>query len=244
MIDDAASGEPPVLVRLQNVVKHFQSLRPLRIRQLEIRQAQALGLLGFDELMGEVFVNLLTAASLPDEGDVQVFGEPTSSISTHQSWMAMLDRFGLVSRRSVLLDQLTAEQNLAIPFTLAVESMSDSIRRDVRALADEVGLPPSQLARPLAELSAPSMMRLRLGRALAFKPEILLAEHPNAPLTAAEAAAFAADVVRIRESRTLATVVITADRRFADAIATDILTLQPATGELTADASVWKRWFR
>jgi hypothetical protein len=63
-------------------------------------------------------------------------------------------------------------------------------------------------------------------------------------LTAAEAAAFAADVVQIRESRALSTVVLTADRKFAEAIATDILTLQPATGELTADASMWKRWFR
>ena len=156
----------------------------------------------------------------------------------------MLDRFGLVSRRSVLLDQLTAEQNLAIPFTLAVESMSDAVRHGVRTLAEEVGLPASDLAKPLAELSALSVMRLRLGRALAFTPEVLLAEHPNAPLTASEAAAFAADVVRIRESRAVATVVLTADRRFADAIATDILTLQPATGELTADASKWKRWFR
>ena len=244
MVDDAASAERPVLVRLQNVVKDFQSLRPLRVRQLEIRRQDALGLLGFDELMAEVFVNLLTAATLPDKGDVQVFGEPTSSISTHHTWMAMLDRFGLVSRRSVLLEQLTTEQNLAIPFTLAVESMSDAIRRDVRMLADEVGLPASHLAKPLAELPALSMMRLRLGRALAFTPEILLAEHPNAPLTASDAAAFAADVVRIRENRALATVVLTADRRFADAIATDILTLQPATGELAADASVWKRWFR
>lgn len=244
MVNDAGSEDRPVLVTLQNVVKHFQSLRPLRIRQLEIRRAQALGLLGFDELMAEVFVNLLTAASLPDEGAVQVFGEPTSSISTHQTWMAVLDRFGLVSGRSVLLDQLTAEQNLAIPFTLAVESMSDAVRRDVRALAEEVGLPASDLDRPLAELSALSVMRVRLGRALAFKPEVLLAEHPNAPLSVSDAAAFAADVVRIRESRAVATVVLTADRRFAEAIATDLLTLQPATGELIADASVWKRWFR
>ena len=59
-----------------------------------------------------------------------VFGEPTSAITDHRSWMAMLDRFGLISARSVLLDQLTAEQNLAIPFTLAVESMSDEVRDD------------------------------------------------------------------------------------------------------------------
>jgi ABC-type transporter Mla maintaining outer membrane lipid asymmetry ATPase subunit MlaF len=87
-------------------------------------------------------------------------------------------------------------------------------------------------------------MRLRLGRALALNPRVLLAEHPNAPLTSSEAAAFAADVTRIRKARGLASVVLTADRRFAEGIATDVLTLQPATGELRAEASAWKRWFR
>jgi hypothetical protein len=67
-------------VELRNVVKHFQSLRPLRIRHLDIQPGQALALLGVDEPMAEVFVNLLTAASLPDEGDVRVFGEPTDAI--------------------------------------------------------------------------------------------------------------------------------------------------------------------
>lgn len=241
---DAVQAGPQVVVELRNVVKNYQSLRPLRIRQLDIRHDHALGLLGFDETMAEVFVNLLTAASLPDEGDVRVFGEPTASVSSHATWMALLDRFGLVSRRSVLLDQLTAEQNLAIPFTLAVESMSDDVRRDVRALADEVGLPSSHLLRPIVELPASSIMRLRLGRALALGPQVVLAEHPNAPLTPSEALAFASDLTRVRKGRGLATVVLTADRKFAEAIAIDVLTLQPATGELTAEQSAWKRWFR
>ena len=244
MADDPVQAGPPVLVELRNVVKHFQSLRPLRIRQLDVRSDHALGLLGFDGPMAEVFVSLLTAASLPDEGEVRVFGELTTAVSSHATWIPILDRFGLVSGRSVLLDQLTAEQNLAMPLTLAVVSMPDDTRRAVRALADEVGLPSSHLGRPLGELPAPSIMRLRLGKALALGPKVLLAEHPNATLTPAEAAAFAADVTRIRKGRNLASVVLTADRRFAEAIATDVLTLQPATGELKVEESSWKRWFR
>ena len=241
---DAVQPVPAVVVELRNVVKHFQSLRPLRIRELEIRSDHALGLLGFDAPMAEVFVGLLTAASLPDEGEVRVFGEPTTAVSSHSNWIPILDRFGLVSGRSVLLDQLTAEQNLAMPLTLAVMSMPDETRREVRALAEEVGLPSSHLGRPLGELPASSIMRLRLGKALAFRPQVLLAEHPNATLTSTEATAFAADVTRIRKARGIATVVLTADRRFAEAIAVDVLTLEPATGELKVAESAWKRWFR
>jgi len=184
----------------------------------------------------------VTGGSLPDEGRVLVFGEATSAITDHGSWMKMLDRFGLISERSVLLDQLTAEQNLAIPFTLAVESMSDEVRTTVRRLADEISLPSAHLSQPTGTLPASSMMRVRLGRALALRPEVLLAEHPNATLTPKEALAFAADVSVIRRDRRLASVVMTADKGFADAIGTDVLTLQPATGELRA-AAAWRRWF-
>lgn len=239
----SADADAPVPVQLRQVVKSYQSLRPLRIRHLDIKADHALALMGFDAGMAEVFVNLLTAGSLPDEGEVIVFGRATGVITDHQSWMTMLDRFGLISERSVLLDRLTAEQNLAIPFTLAVESMSDEIRETVRHLADEIALPPAHLSRSITELPASSLIRLRLGRALALNPRIVLAEHPNATLSSEEASAFAADLTRIRRARRIATVVITADRRFAHAVATEVLTLQPATGELAPDRS-WTRWFQ
>jgi ABC-type transporter Mla maintaining outer membrane lipid asymmetry ATPase subunit MlaF len=244
MSESPAGGElqDAPLVQLEQVVKDYQSLRPLRIRSLAVKRNHALALLGFDAPMAEVLVNLITGGSLPDEGRVLVFGEVTSTITDHASWMRMLDRFGLISARSVLLEQLTAEQNLAIPFTLAVESLSEETRRMVRALADEIGLPSAHLTQPLGALPAASVIRVRLGRALALQPAVLLAEHPNATLTRPEALAFAADVTAIRRTRQLASLVVTADPAFAEAIAADVLTLQPATGELQA-RSGWRRWF-
>jgi hypothetical protein len=61
MSEDAPGGSD-VAVSLRNVVKHYQSLRPLRVRALDIRPTQSLALLGFDAPMAEVFVNLLSPA--------------------------------------------------------------------------------------------------------------------------------------------------------------------------------------
>ena len=230
------------LVQLQHVVKHYHSLRPLRVQNLVVGRGDAVALLGFDAAMAEVLVSLMTAGTLPDEGQITVFGEATSNIADHASWMTVLDRFGLVSQRSVLLEQLTAEQNLAIPHTLAVESLSDDVRHAVRELADEIGLPASHLAQQLATLPASSIVRVRLGRALALRPDVLLAEHPNATLTKQEALAFANDLSAIRRARTLATIVITADKGFAEAAGTTVLSLHPATGELRRQTGV-RRWF-
>jgi predicted ABC-type transport system involved in lysophospholipase L1 biosynthesis ATPase subunit len=237
---DRAADAP--LVRLQQVIKDYQSLRPLRIQDLTVRPGDALSLLGFDAAMAEVLVSLITGGSLPDQGRVEVFGLPTSTITDHAAWVSILDRFGLVSHRSVLLDQLTAEQNLAIPFTLAVESMTDEVRANVRRLADEIRLPASHLSQRLGDLPASSVVRVRLGRALALKPHVLLAEHPNATLSTPEALAFATDVFTIRRARGIASLTITADKAFAEAIGSEILTLHPATGELRTRKG-WRRWF-
>ena len=240
---DGSHGPEAVPVRIRNVVKDYQSLRPLRIRELDIGRHQSLALLGFDEAMAAVFVDLLTGGTLPDSGEVVVFGRPTSAVTDHAEWMTMLDYFGLVSARSVLLPQLTAEQNLAIPLTLTVESMSAEIRRTVKQLADEIAIPPGHLKSPIVELPPASLLRVRLGRALALDPKVVLAEHPNATVSSDESQAFAADVKRISASRGIATVVLTADPRFAAEVADTVLTLQPATGELRATRK-WSRWFR
>jgi hypothetical protein len=70
---------------------------------------------------------------------------------------------------------------------------------------------------------------------------VLLSEHPNALLPADDLPSFAADYSRIVSARGIASIVLTADRAFAAAIASRILTLKPATGELEPLAG-WRRW--
>jgi ABC-type methionine transport system ATPase subunit len=234
--------DPSIALRLTGVIKDYRGLRPLRVRHLEVAEGESVALLGFDAAAAEVMVTLLIAGSMPDTGEVIVFGRPTSAIDDHAGWLTMLDQFGLVSERAVLLEQLTAEQNMAMPLSLAVETMPGDLRSRVSRLAAEAGVTPSQRATAVAQLSADDRLRVRLARALALDPRLLLAEHPNATLTAAEALRFAADVVRITRERGLTTLVMTADAGFARAIADRVLTLEPATGELKPTGS-WRRWF-
>jgi sulfate transport system ATP-binding protein len=235
---------PPgeVLVALRGVTKDYHGLRPLRVQELELHQGQSLALLGFDLAMAEVLVNLITGANLPDTGEVIVFGRPTADITTAEHWVAALDQFGLISERAVLVEQFTVEQNLAMPLSLDIADMPLALRSKVRALAEEVAITPEDLATPTGLASPGAKLRLRLGRALALDPRVLLAEHPNASVSGEEAPAFAADLARIIEARRLGSLVLTADRTFASAVADEVLTLEPATGALKA-ASGWRRWF-
>lgn len=230
-------------IELRGIEKDYRSLRPLRVRALDVRQGESIALLGFDRAAAEVFVNLITAATVPDSGEVRVFGRPTAAIQDARSWLMSLDGFGILSERAVILDNMSVEENLTMPLTMSLHDVDAAMRAKVQAIADEVGLPREQLSKPVGVLSPNGRLRLRLGRALAPAPRILLAEHPNALLEPAEVPAFAADYARIVSARQLASVVLTADYAFAAAVTRRILTLQPATGELKP-LSAWKRLFR
>ena len=230
-----------VLLRLRGVSKDYRSLRPLRIAELDLPPGRSLALLGFDQTMAEVLVDLITGAILPDSGEIIAFGQHTSSIADPGTWLATLDQFGLFTDRAVLVEQFTVEQNLALPLSITVEDMTPEIRARVAELASEIGLA-NELRRQTGVLEPALRARIRLGRALALAPRVLVAEHPNATLSAQEASALGTDMARIIETRGIASIVLTADQSFARAVSKEILVLEPATGALKP-ASSWRRWF-
>ncbi|MFN7915946.1 MAG: hypothetical protein U0Q55_11470 [Vicinamibacterales bacterium] len=221
----------PVL-ELIGVSKAYGALRPLRIERLVLQPGDEVALMGLDQPAAEMLVNLVTGASLPDSGQVRIFGTTTSDITDSAEWLPFLDRFGIVSDRSALLESMTLLQNLAVPFSLDIEPPSPEVAARAAALAAEAGLSPALLSRRVADLDAPSLLRARLARALALDPRVLLLEHPSATLPRPAVVPFAVTVRTLTEQRGLATLAVTADGEFAGAASTCALMLEPATGRL------------
>jgi ABC-type lipoprotein export system ATPase subunit len=238
----------PVL-EISGVVKSYSSLRPLRVQALTIAEGERVALSGFDAGAAEVLVNLVTAASLPDEGSVRVLGQDTSEIRDPDAWLASLDRFGIVSPRGVLPEPFTIQQNLAMPLTLAIDDITPDVKAKVSELAHDCGIESGVSADGMGEWlqrvtgEAPPHIRARLhlARAIATSPALLVMEHPGADLSSSERLALAERVAAVAEVRRVATLIITADDEFAKVAAHRALRLQPATGALKP---VKKGWFR
>ena len=233
---------PDAAVRMAGVVKHFGGLRPLRVSALSVGPRERVALVGLDAAAAEVFVNMVTGASLPDQGEITVHGRATSAITDADQWVASLDEVGIVSRRAALLEDLTLAANIAMVFTLSLDPVPDDVLASVRQLADEVGLDAGLLHRPLHGADAGVKAQCHLARALALNPRLLVLEHANA-VAGDAAAAFADLVVRVSFRRLLPVLALTADETFGRAVATRVYRLDPATGELRA-RSRWRRWFR
>lgn len=233
---------PGTVLEMTGIRKNYGALRPLRIQSLSVRGGERVAIAGLDAAAAESLVNLVTGASLPDEGVVRVFDRATTAVVDGDEWLSSLDRFGIVSDRAVLLEGAALLQNLALPFTLEIDPVSSATRDRVERLAGECGIGAEWLEHPSAELPPAVRARAHLVRALALDPELLLMEHPTATLPDVERVPFGAVIRRVCEARALTAVIVSLDGGFSAAAAERILTLQPATGVLKDSSR--KSWFR
>ena len=231
----------PVL-EIDNAIKPFGGLRPLRMQRLIVQPCERVGVAGVDQTMAEVFVNLVTGYTLPEQGTIRVSGRATSDIADSADWLATVDRFGIVSERVVLLDQFTLAQNIAMSLTLDLEPLSADVRGQVDALGGEVGLDSNELSTRAGDVGAASRLRTRLARAIVTRPSTLLVEHPAVNLTPQEIASLGNDVARVSKARGMAVIVLSATPDLGRAFVDRMLILNAATGALTEEKrSVWSR---
>jgi ABC-type polar amino acid transport system ATPase subunit len=229
----AVDFRPAAAVEITSVAKQYGALRPLRIEQLTIAPDDRIALVGLDQPAAEVFVNLVTGASLPDAGVIKVFGRSTLDIADSADWLSTLDRFGIVSDRAPLIDSLSIVQNLSMPFTLEIEPPPPDIREQATRLAGEAGLAPEMWDKRVGDVDAVARVRIRIARALALNPSIILLEHTSATLPRQQVSHFGREILAMVEKRAAAAIALTMDTEFATAVAARTLTLDGATGRVS-----------
>lgn len=222
----------PPLVELHAVTKSYGALRPLRIERLEVAPGEQVAIVGPDQPAAEVLIGLITGASLPDAGAVRVFGRATAEIADGDEWLSGLERFGIVSDRAALLEALTVLQNLAVPFSLDIEPPPDPVHERAAALGAELRLGRPVHATRAGDLDGAGRLRLRVARALAFDPALVLLEHPSASVPPRDVATVARDIRAALVRRGAASLTLTADRVFAVGIAGRVLVHDAASGRL------------
>lgn len=220
------------LLEISGLVKDYQALRPLRIKSLTLVPGDILAVSGLDAVAAETFVHLVTGATLPDSGDIALFGQNTRTITDGDAWLKSLDGVGMVTARGIVIEMFTVLQNIAMSFTLEVDPIDPDVLPKATALAREVGLADATFDVAAGRSSPDAHMRIHLARALALGPRVLIAEHPSARLARETVAAFGADLARLARSRGLALLALTADDELAKAIGGQRLELVAASGEL------------
>jgi len=228
-------------IEARDVVKAHGGLRPLRLRDLQVARGDIVALQGPDAVQAAVIIDLLTGTTLPDSGEVRIAGRSTRDLPDQEAWLAFLDQFGIVNDRVVLLDGFSVAQNLAVPLTLSIDPMAADIRERVARLSAEVGLAEALHDQRVSDASKLTRALVRLARALALDPEILLIEHPSSDLDPAEVRSFASVAGHIAARRNLTVFAVASDSAFADYVGARPLSWRGATGQVRS-AGTLRRW--
>ena len=231
------------LLDITGLEKDYHTLRPLRVRQLTVQSGDVFAISGIDMLGAETFVHLVTGATLPDTGDVTLFGQNTRGITDGNAWLKSLDGVGMITARGILIEVFTVLQNIALSLTLEVDPIDPQVIPQAGALATEVGIAANLFDVPAGKVAPDIRMRVHLARALALGPKLLIAEHPSAALPRDSVAGFGADLGNVARDRHLGLIAITADDSLAKAVGGTRLELVAATGELRTLSRI-RRLFR
>ena len=231
------------LLDITDLAKDYRTLRPLRIKELIVRPGDVLSITGIDMPGAETFVHLVTGATLPDTGDVRLFGRNTREITDGDAWLKSLDGVGMVTGRGILVGGFSVLQNIALSLTLAVDPIDPRVLPQAGSLAREVGIDASVFDAAAARVPPDTQMRVHLARAIALGPKLLIAEHPSAALPRETVSTFGGDLGRVARQRGLALILLTADDSLAKATGGSRLELVAATGELRAHSRI-RRLFR
>jgi heme exporter protein A len=161
------------MIELRQVVKTFGSRTVLRGLNLTINQGDFVTLLGANGAGKTTLLHLVAGLSKPTLGDVLINGYPMAQASSE------LRRFiGLVSHKTLLYDDLSAEQNLR--FYARMYDLPQAAAR-IEEVLTQVRLW-SRRSDPVRTYSRGMQQRLAIARAILHNPPILLLDEPDTGL--------------------------------------------------------------
>jgi energy-coupling factor transport system ATP-binding protein len=184
-VDVQAAGE--VVARTVSLAKSYGDERVFSDLSIELPAGQLSAVTGPSGSGKSTLLHLLAGLDLPSAGEVLVLGTSVQGLDPTRRALLRRDHIGLVTQGTDLVPFLTAKESVELALALRGVSRSDASSRAVATLAS-VGLDELSGQR-VARLSMGERQRVAVARALAARPELLLADEPTARLDEANARA-------------------------------------------------------
>jgi len=184
------------LVEVRDLVKHFPLTRGIMFRK-QVGAVHAVDGVSFDVLRGETLgivgetgcgktttARLIMRLLEPTSGTIRFDGEDVTGISRRRL-LPLRRRMQMIFQDpySSLNPRKTVGAIIAEPFVIhGLEKGKEQRRRAVQELMEQVGLNPEHYNRHPHEFSGGQRQRIGVARALALKPDLIIADEPVSAL--------------------------------------------------------------
>ncbi|AGA25096.1 ABC transporter ATP-binding protein [Singulisphaera acidiphila] len=175
---------------------------------------------------------LLGALDRPTSGSILVEGQDLTTMSEAEQNAYRRDRVGFIFQSFNLISNLTAVENVLVPFL--PRGMTPELKERAEALLRDVGLGDRLDHRPY-QMSGGEQQRVAIARALIKDPILVLGDEPTGELDSKTGDEIYRILRRLQVQRETTLVIVTHDRRF---ITPDDLVLEIQDGVLKVDDSL------
>lgn len=199
---------------------------------LHLQQGEFTALVGPSGSGKTTLLNLIGGLDKPDKGNILINGVDITNLSANRLIDFRLHNIGFVFQSFNLIPVLTAGENVALIMQLQHKKKSE-IEARVVSLFQQIGLEDKMNTRP-TQLSGGQQQRVAVARALASKPQFVLADEPTANLDSKAAAKLLDIMAKLNTEENMTFIFSTHDARVIER-ARRVITL--VDGQIHADTA-------
>ena len=155
----------------RSFVNGKQTTEVLKHINLKVEKGEFVSIMGPSGSGKSTLLYLLGGLDQPTKGSVSVCGNDLSTLSDKELCHMRNHELGFVFQFYNLVPNLSVEDNIALPLTLAGEKIKDH-QDKIEDVLDLIGMKDKRKLTP-RELSGGQQQRVAIARALVFDPDIL-----------------------------------------------------------------------
>ncbi|MEQ9402082.1 MAG: ABC transporter ATP-binding protein [Cyclobacteriaceae bacterium] len=202
------------VIQTEELVKTYEGIVPVKAVNkvnLTIEKGEFTALVGPSGSGKTTLLNLIGGLDTPTSGRVLVNGQDITMLSKNEIIDFRLRNIGFVFQAYNLIPVLTAREN--VEFVMLLQKTPHELRKSrVDQLLNQVGLMEQANKKP-GKLSGGQQQRIAVARALASKPQFVLADEPTANLDSKTATNLLDMMAKLNEEEGVTFIFSTHDQR-------------------------------
>ncbi len=181
---------------------------------LEFREGEFTAIVGPSGSGKTTFLNVIGGLDKPTDGSVVIDGVDIATLRESQMFDFRLRHIGFVFQSYNLIPVLTATENVSF-IMLLQKAPKKEMEKRAKEMLEQVGLGDKLDVRP-GKLSGGQQQRVAVARALASKPDFVLADEPTANLDTESAFNLLDIMARLNKEENITLIFSTHDQRVID----------------------------